>query len=346
MTIEQALFRLHEGLPRHAPGSEATTLKALRRLGRLPRRLRVIDLGCGSGASTLVLARRLKKPVVAVDAHQPYLDELKAAAQAEGIAENVETVHADFSTLGDSLGKFDLLWAEGAAYVLGFERALSTWRGMLAGGGRVAVSELSYLTESPSETVKQYWSEVYPSISTIVGNCAAAERTGYTVIDTLVFSSKATKAYFGPIKTRIAELRASGETSPELAAVIGEMEHEIELYERHADEVGYVFYLLEVPGSPKDDEAESAEDDSTVESAEDDTDSEDETAATEDPGLARSARFPRRSFNLAIAPTNAAIHQRYEDELVDAIARLGIATAARVLAETEQRMATLVRTGR
>ncbi|MGC4066580.1 MAG: class I SAM-dependent methyltransferase [Polyangiaceae bacterium] len=346
MTIEQALFRLHEGLPRHAPGSEATTLKALRRLGRLPRRLRVIDLGCGNGASTLVLARRLKKPIVAVDAHQPYLDELETTARTEGIAENVETVHADFSTLGDSLGKFDLLWAEGAAYVLGFERALLTWRAMLAGGARVAVSELSYLTESPSDVVKQYWSEVYPSISTIVGNCAAAERTGYTVIDTLAFSSKATKAYFGPIKTRIAELRASGETSPELAAVIGEMEHEIELYERHSEEVGYVFYLLEVPGSPNDGEAEMEGDDSDFGETEEVCDSQDEDATFEDPEVARSARIPRRSFDTTIAPTNAAIHERHEDDLIDAIAKLGILTADRVLEETEQKIATFVVKGR
>ena len=119
MTIEQALFRLHEGLPRHEPGSESTTLKVLRRFGRFPRQLRVIDMGCGPGASTRVLARRFKKSIVAVDAHKPYLDELAASLKAEALSECVELVHTDFSALGDALGRFDLLWAEG--------RGLRTW---------------------------------------------------------------------------------------------------------------------------------------------------------------------------------------------------------------------------
>ena len=62
MTPEEAFFSLYEGLPRQGPGSENSTHEALRRFGKLPRPLRVIDLGCGSGASTLLLARELKIP--------------------------------------------------------------------------------------------------------------------------------------------------------------------------------------------------------------------------------------------------------------------------------------------
>ena len=56
----EALFALHEGLPRQGPGLDSATHAALDRVARaLPPRPRVLDLGCGSGAATLVLAEAL-----------------------------------------------------------------------------------------------------------------------------------------------------------------------------------------------------------------------------------------------------------------------------------------------
>ena len=80
--MSDALFRLFETLPRQGPGSAACTREALQRLPALPTAPRVLDLGCGTGASTLVLAATLRTSVIAVDIHQPFLDQLRAAAQA------------------------------------------------------------------------------------------------------------------------------------------------------------------------------------------------------------------------------------------------------------------------
>lgn len=354
MTIEQALFRLHEGLPRHAPGSESTTLKVLRRFGRLSRRLRVIDLGCGSGASTRVLARRFKKAVVAVDAHKPYLDELVASLGEENLTERVETVHSDFSTLGDALGRFDLLWAEGAAYVLGFEHALLSWNQMLAPRGKAAISELSYLVEQPSDEVKEYWSNIYPRISTVVGNCAAAERAGYNVVETVTLSNKDRKAYYGPIKAKMAALRADSDMSAEISVVISEMEQEIEFAARHSEEVGYVFYLLEKQGGETNADSDVADalmdDDGDI-----DTDVDDEV---EEEGIAFEPVIPRgrksrsgsstvgpRVFDVSVAPTNVVTYHKVEQQLVDLIGELGIEQAARVFGQVQSRIRSVVLTG-
>jgi len=72
----EAFFRLFDELPRHGPGSDDSTREALRRLPPLPAAPRVLDLGCGAGRQTLVLARELGAPITAVDLHAPFLAKL------------------------------------------------------------------------------------------------------------------------------------------------------------------------------------------------------------------------------------------------------------------------------
>ena len=66
----EAFFKLHSGLPREGPGSDASTRKAIRALPSLPPSPRVVDLGCGPGRQTLVLAQALSSSIIAADIHQ------------------------------------------------------------------------------------------------------------------------------------------------------------------------------------------------------------------------------------------------------------------------------------
>ena len=83
--MSEALFRLFEPLPRQGPGSDACTREALRRLPELPAAPRVLDLGCGTGRASLVLAATLRTKVIAVDLHRPFLDRLRATARERGL---------------------------------------------------------------------------------------------------------------------------------------------------------------------------------------------------------------------------------------------------------------------
>src|SRR5262245_18807478 len=121
----EALFILQQGLPRNAPGSDALTAHALTRLGKLPANPLVLDLGCGRGRATLVLANSLgpSARLLAVDQHQASLDLLARDLTAAGLRERVEIRRAALDQPGAADRTVDLLWCEGAAYVLGFEAA-------------------------------------------------------------------------------------------------------------------------------------------------------------------------------------------------------------------------------
>jgi hypothetical protein len=54
--------------------------------------------------------------------------------------------------LGREEGVFDLIWSEGAIFIMGFGAGLAAWRSMLAAGGLLAVSEMAWFrSDAPAE---------------------------------------------------------------------------------------------------------------------------------------------------------------------------------------------------
>lgn len=238
---------LRRGLPREGPGSEALTLEALRRLGRLPRNPRVVDVGCGTVRSTLVLARFLGSGarITAVDVHASHLQSLLAAARQDGREGCIDARSGPLDGLSEAAGSVDLLWSEGAAQQLGLERAFAAWRPLMAPGGRAAVSELTWLVDDPPAEAREHWSLVRSCMGTVTQNAALARAAGWELIDTFTYPPEAWwDEYYRPLVERMAALRPSAEDEPALRNAMDEAEREIALYDRYSERYGYVFYLL------------------------------------------------------------------------------------------------------
>lgn len=241
----EAFFTLHHNLPREGPGSDEATLEALRRLPPLPPSPSILDLGCGPGRQTLVLARQLQTPIVAVDFHQPFLVRLQQEAAAQGLSDFVITRHANFEVLEDSPETIDLIWAEGSIYILGFAPGLRLWRPLLRDGGFMVVSEATWLTEDPPAEALEFWREAYPTMTTVEENVVRATEAGYEVIDHFLLPQNGWwDEYYNPLIERSTLLRRQPHLTPALVQVLDENEQEIDIYQRYGDTFGYVFYLM------------------------------------------------------------------------------------------------------
>ena len=244
------IFTLHEDLPRQGPGSNACTRKAFSMLADLPARPEILDIGCGSGMQTIELARIcLGCRIIAIDIHRPYLDWLAGRIASAGVGERVATIQASMDNLPFPNASFDILWAEGSIFIVGFEKGLASWKRLLRPGGYLCLTEAAWFTDTPSPEAAAFWNECYPAIMTVADNRAAAEAAGYEVVATFPLPASAWwENYYVQVLKRIEDLRPNVASNPDAEMQIEFAEHEIVVYRGHADEYGYQFFILRRKG--------------------------------------------------------------------------------------------------
>ena len=238
-----AFFAIHSDLPREGPGNRASTLRALAIAQPLPVRPRVLDIACGPGAQTLDLAAALPDAsIVAVDFHAPYLEQLRRRADEAGCADRIETAQGDMRALNFEPGAFDLIWCEGAAYIMGVPAALMAWRPLLREGGRIALTEAVWLRDDPPDEVRANWAE-YPAMGAVPAVRARFEAAGYALLGDFVLPPEAWWEYYRPIEARLAMLAGRLDEDPVAAGIMAEGHAEVDCYRRRPDYFGYAFFI-------------------------------------------------------------------------------------------------------
>ena len=242
-------------LPRLGPGDDASTRRALSTLlsarpkGRdVPgaARLRVLDIGCGTGAQTIQLAKHIDGTILAVDNHQSFLDELQRRAQAAGVSERIQPCLKDMCALGIQEASFDLIWSEGALNIMGFQLGLKACHAILAPGGSMAVTELCWLRSDLPAECQQFFDREYPAIADVDANLAAIKSSGYEVIGHFTLPESAWwEPYYLPLEDRLRSFRERYKSDPDKLGVVESIQTEIDLFRKYSSFYGYVFYLMQ-----------------------------------------------------------------------------------------------------
>jgi len=247
--LRDVFFDLHSGLPREGPGSRECTERALRLAGELPERPKVLDIACGPGRQSLDLAELLPAAeVLAVDNHAPFVAEANRRARARGLGGRVKAVTSDMTALALAPAGFDLVWCEGAAYIMGVANALRAWKPLLKPGGKLALSEAVWLRSDPPEPVRRMWAEGYPEMGDIAACRALVRDCGYRLLGDFALPERAWwDDYYRPMERRLAELERKYAGDPVAEAVLSADRAELELYRDYAAYYGYAFFVMAVP---------------------------------------------------------------------------------------------------
>lgn len=241
----QLLLDLHGGNERQGPGGEDQTRRAIALAGlEAADRLQIADIGCGTGASTRVLAAELNAHLTAVDLFPEFLVQVEAVAAREGWRDRLTTLAASMDQLPFEEGQFDLIWSEGAIYNMGFKAGIQAWRRFLKPGGVLAVSELSWFTATRPEPLQAHWDREYPEVGTVSEKLAALEEAGYRPEGYFALSEESwTRNYYGPLEAVFdAFLERNGHSEAARAIIDAERE-EIAFYKEYKAYFGYGFYI-------------------------------------------------------------------------------------------------------
>ena len=243
--IKDLFFEIHEGLPRQGPGDFESTKRAFAMLRDLPGEPRILDIGCGPGMQTLDLAGLTAGRIVALDNHQPFLDTLSTRAEESGLSKQIQVVNGDMASLQFGEGSFDLIWAEGSIYIIGFERGIRDWKMFLRAGGHLAVTEVTWLKPNPPQELKDFWGAEYPAIRDVEVNMRTIAQTGCALVGHFTLPESAWWShYYHPLEKRLVDFRRRYQEDEEALELIAMEQAEIDLYRRYSDYYGYVFYVM------------------------------------------------------------------------------------------------------
>ena len=246
LTMLDLIIETHIGLERQGPGSAETTKKALSFVDDLGEGARILDLACGTGGQTMIIAQSISGDITGLDILPDFIDVFNKNARALGFQEKVRGVVGSMDDLGSAFEEesFDLIWSEGAIDVIGFEKGISHWNSFLKQDGYLAVTCPSWLTDERPDEVEKFWSDAVGGLKTVEENFAALQRSGYRFIAAFVLPNECwTEYYFTPRSAADSTLPAKYPGDETAQAYLKDNEYEIELFSKFNQYYGYVFYI-------------------------------------------------------------------------------------------------------
>ncbi|HKJ61560.1 MAG TPA: class I SAM-dependent methyltransferase [Hyphomicrobiales bacterium] len=242
----EIFFDIHSSLPQEGPGSFESTKQALDIAGTFPERVEILDVACGPGRQTMDLARLLPSAIItALDNHAPFLRDVRRKTTDAGVFNRVTAVEGDMNDLPAEPESVDLIWCEGAAYIMGLRNALESWKPFLKPGGRIALTEPVWLRpDPPAETVESF--AEYPTMRDPQGCREIVTACGYKLLGDFVLPEQDWLNYYEPMELRVAELRGKYADDPVGAVMLDKAQAEIDDYRRNSSWYGYMFLVMTV----------------------------------------------------------------------------------------------------
>ena len=246
----EIFFDVYEALPRQGPGNRDCAVRALRLCRGLPHSPVILDLGCGAGGQTLLLAELTPGSITAIDNHAPSIERLKERLAQQGLSHRVQAQVGDMAHPEQLPESFDLIWSEGAFYNIGIDNALRICRGLLRPGGYLAFTDAIWRKENPPPEVKASFDD-YPTMGWLKNIVSEIHCCEFDLIGHFTLPDKAWwDDFYTPMETRIAELRGKYTKDNEATAILDQIAEEPQMHRRYSNFYTYEFFVARRPLSP------------------------------------------------------------------------------------------------
>jgi ubiquinone/menaquinone biosynthesis C-methylase UbiE len=200
------------------------TIEAFQKLPKLEKP-RILDIGCGSGVPTMVLARLSDGEVIGIDIDQEVLDILSKKIEQEGLTSRVKAIKCSLINIKFPDNSFDIIWAEGSITSLGVEKSLRGWNRILKPKGFMVIHD----------EIKHFFKK-----RDKVASC------GYKMIEHFSLPEEAWwEEYYSPLEIRVKELYEKYSNDPVALEVLNIHQTEIDIVKTSPKSFQSVFCIMQ-----------------------------------------------------------------------------------------------------
>jgi ubiquinone/menaquinone biosynthesis C-methylase UbiE len=246
MDVFELLVSLHKTQYRQGPGSDNHSGLALELSGlKGLKQLKIADIGCGSGASSIFLAQNLNANITAVDLLPEFLNILNKNAKDLNLCNKINTIACSMDSLPFEKSSLDAIWAEGSIYNIGFKKGVNYFKTFLKKGGILACSEITWLTEKRPTEINDYWVNNYKEIATSSEKIKILEEEGFKILGYFPLPQSCwLENYYNPLEARFDSFLKEYNFK-EAKEIIEAEKKEIQMYKKYKEYYSYGFYIAQ-----------------------------------------------------------------------------------------------------
>ena len=211
----------------------------------------ILDVGCGTGAQTLVLAELSLGSITALDNHAPFIEILDHKANQAKLEKRIHCVVGDMAIMNFHAESYDVIWSEGAAYIIGFANALKSWRMLIKPSGYLVASELVWFKKETPKEIKVYFIAAYPDMKYYEDVYPIIKSTGYEMVNYFPLPSESWWTdYYTPAEKKLAEMRSKHQSNKDAQLIFDSFQLEIDMHRKYSEYYGYGFYIMRKIAKP------------------------------------------------------------------------------------------------
>lgn len=186
---------------------------------------RILDIGCGSGVPAIELAESCNGDITCLDIDQNLLDVLAGKIEKAGLTDRVRVVNCSIFDMAFPDESFDVIWAEGSIYVIGFEKGLKEWKRLIKPNGFMVIHD---------------------EASNIAEKLGQISNSGYGLLGYFALSEKVWHdEYIAPLEKLVQEIQTenAGRNS-DVTAMLEAEKRDIEMFKQNPARQRSVYFVL------------------------------------------------------------------------------------------------------
>jgi len=185
---------------------------------------KVLDIGCGTGVSTLEIARICNGEITAIDIDQDSLDIFTKKIEKLGLIHQIQVIMCSIHEMFFKNNTFDIIWMEGLQFI-DFKSRLEICNPLLKSNGFLVIHDGQENSEIKIEVV---------------------EDNGYNVFSHFDLPNNAwLKEYYEPLEQRILENKNKFNDDSQELMTINKLLNEINTVKKHPETARSMFLILQ-----------------------------------------------------------------------------------------------------